>query len=237
MVSKLHRRLRPLRNYTVGHAGTAICRAWIATLRIRWIGDFARRGDTLVTPVPGIYAFWHQRLIGMTATCRVGCGVLVSRSSDGEMIAQVLSRLGFRPLRGSTRRGGSRAVLEALREDPDRFTVAITPDGPKGPSGRFQSGAIYLASRKRVPIYPMTVTASRCYRLPTWEELLVPAPFSRVLARLGDPIHVPADLDRDGIEGYAREAEKALQDLTAATDRDFESLYRNSARFSALPER
>ena len=236
MVTKLHRRLRPLRNYAVGRIGTVISRGWIKTLRIRWLGEFARRGNSVTTPVPAIYVFWHQRVIGMTATCRVGCGVLVSESSDGEMIAQVLSRLGFRPLRGSTSRGGTRAVLEALRKDPQRFTVAITPDGPRGPSQEFQNGAIYLASRKQVPIYPMTVVSSRSYRLSTWERILVPAPFSRVLARLGEPIHVPPGLDRAGIEAHASAAGKILQELTLATDRNFESLYREGARFHQLEE-
>ena len=84
MVSKLHRRLRPLRNFLVSRIGTTISRLWISTLRIRWIGDFTRHGRRVATPVPGIYVFWHQRLIGITATCRVGCSVLVSQSSDGE---------------------------------------------------------------------------------------------------------------------------------------------------------
>lgn len=234
---KLHRRLRPLRNYTVAHVGPALVRTWISTLRIRWVGEFSRRGGVLGVPVPAIYALWHQRLIGVTATCRVRCRALVSQHKDGEMVARIVSSLGFEPLRGSTTRGGARALLEAMGGDPRRLDLAITPDGPRGPSFTFHPGAVFLASRTGAPIYPITATSSRAYQLSTWDGMLVPAPFSRIVARLGDPIHVPPDLDRHGIEEYTRRAERALLQLTETTDRDFESLYRRGARFRELEER
>ena len=103
--------------------------------------------------------------------------------------------------------------------------VAITPDGPRGPAQQLGKGTIFLASRAGLPIYPMTSSFSYSWQLPTWDRLVVPAPFTRALTILGEPIHVPAKLHREGIEEYRQKIEGALRTLTEETDRDFDKLF------------
>ena len=140
---------RKIRNGLIGTIGCRLVKLWIRTLRIRLEG-FCFDGKVALPPESGIYVLWHQRLFTPAAFFRKsGFRVMVSEHSDGEMIARILQGLGMSPVRGSTARGGVKAVRELLREDVDRsrLFMVIAADGPRGPPRRFQAGAIFLASK------------------------------------------------------------------------------------------
>lgn len=161
-----------------------------------------------------IYAFWHQRQIFFTVTHRGdNLSVLVSRSADGEMIAETIRLCcDVAVVRGSSTRGGSEAVrsmIEALRCGRD---LAIAPDGPKGPSGEVKEGVMYLARKLGVPVLPVTNAQSRRLVLKgTWDRLQIPLPFCRSAVVYGEPIGVGPD---DDLKAKAAELKLALDAIT-----------------------
>ena len=229
--------VRPIRNFFVGSLGAYAILLLVSTMRIHWIGNCRQAGRRIWLPLPAVFIFWHPRLFGMTGTCRIpGSRVLVSEHGDGEMIARIVKRLGYEPWRGSTTRGGSRALLRVLREPKEQFAAAITPDGPQGPKHHLHPGAIFVASRSGAPLSPMPLAYSRCIRLPTWDEFLVPLPFSRAVIILGETVPVPPKLDRKEIEFHRVHAEEVLRELTDNADRAFAALSAEGRRFRDLPK-
>jgi lysophospholipid acyltransferase (LPLAT)-like uncharacterized protein len=143
-------------------AAAWLVRVWGRTWRIEIIHDGGR------APAPVIYAFWHARLLALTYVHRGGGGaVLISRHADGELIARIVERLGFVTARGSSTRGGSRAVLELLERIREGRVVGITPDGPRGPALQFKEGAIQLASLSGAPLVPVAPGMASCCRRPS----------------------------------------------------------------------
>jgi lysophospholipid acyltransferase (LPLAT)-like uncharacterized protein len=217
---------RRVRNWIVGILGPIILRLWMGSLRVRFVGTDRIDGKVAKGSIPGIYVFWHQNAVILTGCYRdSGFCVLVSQHGDGEMVARILKGLGMSTVRGSSTRGGARATREILRESDQGVDFAITPDGPKGPRHVFQEGAIFLGSRTGLPIYPVAVCTKRHVKLPTWDGMVLPLPFTATLIRMSPGIPIPKDLDRDGIEPYRQAAEKQLRELTESTEKDFEALY------------
>lgn len=233
------RRLRrAARNWVVGLVGAGLLRLWFLTLRVRLVG-FRLDGRVPLPPQSGIYVLWHQRLFMPAGFFRKsGFRVMISQHSDGEMVAKILNRLGMNPVRGSSTRGGAKAVRELLREDAQsgRFFIVITSDGPRGPARRFQAGAIYLASKTGLPLYANAITIKRSWRVPSWDGFLLPKPFTRAVIRTADhPVYVPPDLDKDGIEAYRLRMEETLESLTRETDERFEEIYAEARPARRLP--
>ena len=144
--------------------------------------------------------------------------VLISQHSDGEYIAQVIKRLGFGVIRGSTTRGGARAVKAMVDKIREGYPVAITPDGPRGPRLVVQPGSIYLSQKTRLPIIPTTVGLSRYWKLPSLDEFRIPKPFSRALMMYGDPIHIPSKLTEEEAEHYRLLVENVMKEMTEKAD-------------------
>lgn len=199
--------------------GAGLIRILRRTLRIR----YANRqvvNDLVARDRRYILTFWHGRLLLMHyAYPGPRISVLVSRHRDGELIARTMARLGHHSTRGSTTRGGTAALRQAVRLIRTGWDIAFTPDGPRGPARVVQAGVIQAARLSGAPILPVTFAASRARRLRSWDSFLVPRPFSRSLIAYGTPIIVPRDLDRPGLEAKRREVEEALNHLTDWADR------------------
>ena len=168
---------------------------------------------------PRVYAFWHaHQLAGVHHFRGTGVHILVSRHTDGEMIARTARRLGFCPVRGSSTRGatvGMKGLLAALQEKRE---VAVTPDGPRGPRHRAKMGLIHLAQKTGAPIVPVALGLSRFWELPSWDRFRVPKPFARGIAMLGTPLHVPPDADENGLFRFKQRVENAVNELEAEAD-------------------
>jgi len=153
-----------------------------------------------------IYALWHRNLLLLTLQRAFnGAGVLVSQSRDGEYIAGPLQELGYYPIRGSSTRGGTRAMVE-MTKAIQSMSVAITPDGPKGPSGTIHQGVFQLALLAKVPIIGVRADARREWVFNSWDRFRVPKPFTRISVQYSEPIYVPDKAD-------FVEAEKRLRDF------------------------
>lgn len=163
---------------------------------------------------PNIYCFWHE-YITVPFYLRGHCDIamLVSRHQDAEWLSQAARHMGFQTVRGSTNRGGTRALREMLRASRS-LNLAITPDGPRGPRRKLAPGPVYLASRLELPLVLMGIGIERPWVLPTWDRFKVPRPYSRVRGIMSPGIRIPSDLDRDGIEEQRQRIELRLNQLT-----------------------
>ncbi len=167
-------------------------------------------------PEAVIYTLWHRQQAPLVYIHR-GQGVcaLVSKSRDGEYMARVLGRLGFASVRGSTTSGGFmslRGLIKALRGGS---SLAITPDGPRGPSFKVQPGIIYLAQKTGAPIIPAACALSRRITLGSWDKYQLPLPFGRMAAIYGEPFRVSGS---DDVQARSRELELILNNLTAEAE-------------------
>jgi lysophospholipid acyltransferase (LPLAT)-like uncharacterized protein len=164
-----------------------------------------------------IYAFWHQRQVYFTWAHRgVGAAVLVSRSKDGEMIAETMRLSDIGAVRGSSSRGGAAAVRQLMEVLQSGLDIGITPDGPKGPAREVKDGTLFLAQKLGVPIVPITNALSRKVEFKkAWDRFQVPLPFGRAVVAYGEPISVGPD---DDLAAKAAELKAALDRITAEAD-------------------
>lgn len=166
-----------------------------------------------------IYAFWHQRQVFLTYSHRGDpAKVLVSRSADGELIAQTmrLSRIGS--CRGSSSRGGAAATREMLDAVESGCDLGITPDGPRGPAREVKPGALFLAQKLGIPILPITTALSNRVELRrAWDKFHVPLPFGRAVVAYGEPIWAR---EGDDLAAKAAELKAALDAITSEADRE-----------------
>jgi hypothetical protein len=172
-----------------------------------------RRGETGRC----LYAVWHGHLwLAMDALQGQGVFAMVSRHSDGEIIARVLARKGFRLLRGSSTRGGMQAMRELVRAvREDEGDIVVTVDGPKGPAGEVKDGILFAASRTGLPIVPLGAWADRCWRAGSWDRMVIAKPLGRVAIVVGEEIRIPAAADRREL---GAEHARAVADGLAAAE-------------------
>lgn len=209
-------RITPTRARWFGRLGALLVRLLGCTWRVR-----ERGRDHGFTP-EYILAFSHGvMLIPAYHYRRSQAAVMISQHGDGEVIAQVVRRLGFVPVRGSSTRGGARAALEMLRQCGAR-PWGITPDGPRGPRGCVHEGVIQLASESGRSIHPVGYAVARGKRLRSWDRFVIPAPFTRIVSYLGPALTVPKDLDPDQRAALARELESRLGAAEADAGRELD---------------
>jgi hypothetical protein len=194
--------------------GAAVLAAWARTWRLERVG-----WDDPNAAVAPLFVFWHARMLPLVWAHRFTGGVvLISQHRDGELIARVCERFGFKTARGSSTRGGETGVLELMRFAAEGRPLGVTPDGPRGPAERVKPGVAWLAGRTGLPVVPIASASRPAWRLGSWDGFRIPLPFARVVVGYGDPIRVPSDLDDDGLEARRLEIEQALARLTRGVD-------------------
>jgi hypothetical protein len=159
-------------------------------------------------------AFWHGRILPATYFFRRrGIVVITSENFDGEWIARIIERFGYGTARGSTSRGGRKALLQLVREMEAGKPAGFTLDGPRGPAKQAQPGAVWLAGATGNPLLPFHLEASSHWTARSWDRTQVPRPFSTVALVVGAPIDVPRDADDGAIERKRSELESSLAAL------------------------
>jgi len=170
---------------------------------------------------PFIGTVWHEDLIFLANVFRgTGFVVLVSRSRDGEIGTRIAHRLGLRTVRGSSSRGGEEALGAIVDLARGGATVAFIADGPRGPRRELKLGAVMAAKLSGRPIVPIACSMRRCIRLNSWDRMRIPLPFTRIVARAGDPLHVPADASRAECERIRQQVQEEmlkLEEIAAAS--------------------
>lgn len=200
---------------TVGRALLhLLARTW--RIRIRNAGGWQRLRES---GEPFIFSLWHGDMLPMLWVQRgQGVAVLISAHRDGEIVARVAESLGMRTVRGSTSRGGARALLELTRVLQRGEEAAVTPDGPRGPRHALAPGMLVAAQRADAPIVAIGVYASRAWRLRSWDRFLVPKPFARVIVAYSDPARVAAANARDAARDAPRFEELMERTARAAAE-------------------
>jgi lysophospholipid acyltransferase (LPLAT)-like uncharacterized protein len=173
--------------------------------------------------IHGIGVFWHGRLLMMPWIYRgKKLSFLVSPHRDGQIVGRALRRFGFHAILGSTNRKGFSAFKQMLRANREGSDIALVPDGPKGPRYQVQIGVIELAKLTGRPVVPLTFSASRRKTFNTWDQFLLPYPFSRGVFIWGEPVHVDPGGDRAHMEEKRALLEKRLNELTEEADHYFD---------------
>ncbi len=143
-----------------------------------------------------IIAFWHGRILPGTLCFRDrGIVVITSQNFDGEWIARIIHRFGYGTARGSSSRGGARALVQLRRDLGDGRAVAFPLDGPRGPARVAQPGAVWLAGATGHPLLPIHLEASRAWTMKSWDRTQVPKPFAQVSMAMESPIYVESTAD------------------------------------------
>lgn len=169
---------------------------------------------------PPILALWHGRILPATLYWRDrGIVALTSANFDGEWTARLMGRFGYQAARGSSSRGGSKALVQLRRELADGRPVAFTVDGPRGPSRIVQPGAVWLAGATGHPILPFHIESSRHWTMGSWDAAQVPKPFSTVGVCVGPSIEVPPNGSEDARLEHVQRLERALTDLETCAAR------------------
>lgn len=204
--------------------------SWLVPAILRLIGCTLRETtsyeegaiQSLDEVYPGIFPFWHRCVLPATWIYRhQHPAVMTSQSRDGEFIARVIRRFGFIPVRGSSSRGGQRALLEMNQQLADGNAVAFTIDGPRGPRGVAKKGPVFLARMSGAAITAFYVAVESAWVLNTWDKLVIPKPFSRIYVRFARKIFVPPDADDAALERYHAEMQAALDRITEFADSQF----------------
>jgi len=208
-----------LKWWAVGFFGQWLVRLLYLTVRSRETGLENVAAGRKAGPGPVIYAHWHGRLLGNCYNNRnQGICVMVSRHSDGEIIARIMERLGFLTARGSATRGSTAALKAMLRVFRSGHDLGFTVDGPLGPAGTVKSGVVLAAARSGCPIVPVTAGYSRCWKLSSWDRFQVPKPFCRMVVAYGRPIVVPKEVAKAGLEGFTRDVAAGIERISRLAD-------------------
>lgn len=166
---------------------------------------------------PAVYALWHRQEVLMIWLHRNrGLVGLVSQSKDGEYMTRILLGMGFNVIRGSSTNGGSQALRALTKAAKNGYSIAVTPDGPKGPIFKVHPGVLFIAQKAGVPVIPAACALSNKKILRSWDKYQFPLPFGRIEAVYGEPLHVG---ENDDLAAKAAELENRLNALTEEAEK------------------
>lgn len=196
----------------IAAVGAPLIRALGSTYRWR-VDGFAHYESIVASGQQPIFAFWHGRILPATLFWRDrGIVVITSQNFDGEWIARIIQRFGYGTARGSSSRGGARALVQLRKDLSGGRPAAFTVDGPRGPARSAQPGAVFLSGATGQPILPFHIEANRFWTAGRWDQTQIPKPFSTVAVAIGAPIAVQAT-DDETVERCRKALEAALATL------------------------
>jgi hypothetical protein len=199
-----------------------LIRALSRTWKIELVAGGEVFEEVLAGGRPVIFCFWHNRIVpaaGLLLRRVVPAGMdltlVASASRDGEFSTRFMRHHGARVVRGSSTRGGARA-LRGVHETVRRHgsSPILIPDGPKGPPYVFKAGVLRLAQLTGAPLFNMGFAARRSWTIGTWDRMVLPKPFSRVVVTVAPPRPVPRGLTEEALEAERAALEAELAALT-----------------------
>ena len=190
--------------------------------------------DLIANPRPAIFSFWHNTIFFMVyyhaywvIRNGIDLNVLISQSKDGEIIARTAMLYGARAARGSSTRGGREAVQNLLKTiKREKKSIVTTPDGPKGPVYEFQLGTLVISQTTGAPVVPIGYACTRAWVFRSWDQFIVPKPFSKIAVGIGEPYTVPRKLaDEAAVERERQELERRMMDMIHKAENYLEETY------------
>lgn len=188
--------------------------AW--TIRWEFVGERYQPGQA-----PYILSFWHARILMMPYAYRGWNGsMLISEHRDGAYIADAVELMGIQSSRGSSTRGGARALLEMIRIARNGRALGITPDGPKGPREVVQPGTVQLSKKSGLPLRAVCYATKRHWRANSWDRFYIPKPFTRGVFVIGEPVFADSDDDTENLRRF----QQAMDDVQHQADSYFDGV-------------
>lgn len=193
-------------------AGYLFVRVVGATLRYEAICEHGSLSQGLLAGPTSIWCFWHRSVMPATYRFRnQGLAVMTSRSFDGEYIARIIQKLGFIAVRGSSSRGAVGALIGMRKALEQGHCAVFTIDGPRGPRYVAKPGPVLLAQKTGFPISCFYVAVERAWILNSWDQMIVPKPFSRAVIYVSSPMSVPADATDEQMAGLHQQMQETLE--------------------------
>jgi lysophospholipid acyltransferase (LPLAT)-like uncharacterized protein len=182
---------------------------------LRWRVEGLEHLDSIIASGrQPVMAFWHGRILPATFYFRGrGIVVITSENFDGEWIARIIERFGYGTARGSTTRGGQKALIQLVRDMEAGKPAGFTLDGPRGPAKVAQPGAVWLARRTGNPVLPFHLEASAYWSVKSWDRTQIPKPFTIVALVVGEPLEVAPETSDGYLESARVELEARLKGL------------------------
>ncbi len=210
----------------ISWALTSVVRLWFGTVRVEVLNQerfekYARDPET-GNIVAGI---WHRNALFLCYFLRTlgPRGIMISRSKDGDVIAEIARRFGYTTIRGSSSKGGARALHQmiAYMKNTDEKRLCGTPvDGPRGPARSMKNGMLAVAKGAGVLFVPIACSGTRVLTLhKSWDKTIIPLPFSKMIIDFGEPLEIPSDATKAEMEALRLRAEQVLNDMTDHLDR------------------
>jgi lysophospholipid acyltransferase (LPLAT)-like uncharacterized protein len=215
-----------LKSGILSWALTAVVRLWFGTVRVDILNR--TRFDQLTRdPATGniVAGAWHRNAIFLFYYFRTlgPRGVMISRSKDGDLVAQVARRFGYTTMRGSSSKGGTQALQQMIaymKETHEKRLCGTPVDGPRGPARIMKKGMLAVAKETGVLFVPVACSGTRVLTFhKAWDKTMIPLPFSKMVIDFGEPFRVASDADDAQLEILRRRAEQALNDMTDNLDR------------------
>lgn len=188
-------------------------------LTCRWQVENFYKTDDLASKRAVIFAFWHGRLLMVAPFApKVPLNIVISNHNDGELITKVMEYFKFGFVRGSSKQDAMSAFKNIIRDLKKGTSIAVTPDGPRGPRMRLGGNIITIAQMASVPIIPVTYSVSKCRILSSWDRFMVAKPFAKGVFIYGDPIYIDRGLSKKELEKAGISLEKQLNNMTRKAD-------------------
>jgi lysophospholipid acyltransferase (LPLAT)-like uncharacterized protein len=199
-------------------AGSALLHVIAATMRVRGhrhdVSEALRKQHGRY-----IHAMFHGSHVPLLCAMRHhDVHVITSYSADGEILTRILKHFGYKAVRGSSTRGGMRAMIDLAKQIKAGHDVAIAVDGPRGPRQQVKGGIMLLGKLSGVPIIPVAVAMNWYKRFNSWDQFQLTLPFSRVLLVGGEPMLIPRNADDQQIEQLRKQFEEHLVALQHEAD-------------------
>ena len=195
----------------------ALIRLMFATCRVR------QTPGSYPTPPRAIGVTWHRGAIfALYFYSPLKPAILVSRSNDGELLAQFISQMGGIPVRGSSSKGAVAALktmLKTLKEKQANYAATVA-DGPRGPRYKAKEGMIIMSMLSGIPLYPLMWSSKNPWVFKnTWDKTIVPKPFSTIWVENGQPIYYPKKMDKQQLEDARKGLEDTLEEMRLRLDK------------------
>lgn len=198
------------------HGVAGIIRLLGATIRLTVRDPEQTFGAHYKPPI--IFVLWHNRLLCVPVITprmvRATTSVLISQSRDGAYVSALVEAFGFQSVRGSSSKGGPRALRQLAQELERGRSIAMTPDGPRGPKYQIQNGVIWLAATTKAPVVPVSLNVRGHWQLKGWDRTQVPKPFSCAELVIGPRIMVATDPNSPDAERWREMLRQRLMEIT-----------------------
>lgn len=161
-----------------------------------------------------VLAFWHSTMLLPWYVHRnQNFAALTSLSKDGDLLARQLKSWNYKVVRGSSSKGGDVALGIMVDLAKNKYSIAITPDGPRGPVRQFKAGAVVTAKKSAIPVVLAGVGFNKKRKLKSWDSFEVPKFFSRAKIVYSEPIFVNSELSYDETSEIIKKCEQMLNEL------------------------